>query len=166
MIRRHSLLTLGVVLLIAQPVLADIILPMRCHMGQCGEQKLLEKTLLKKGTNGTLYSVKTAGRSWKWGSEATRDFGNERISYVYCSKTKPAYIFKSESTYYAHLLNPGGGWSGYNHNDYPVYWATCHNFVGPNFFSEEMTARAVQLGYSLKLPQEQIELKNVVEIME
>lgn len=165
MIRRYSLLTLGIVFLIAQPGLADIILPGRCHMGWCSESKLLEKTLLKKGSNGTLYSIKTVGRAWKMGTEPTNDYGNERINYVYCSKTKPAYIFKSESTYIAHLLNPGGGWSGYNQSDYPAYWATCHNFVGPNFFSEEMTARAVQLGYTLKLPQEQIELNNLLEIM-
>ncbi|PSF33891.1 hypothetical protein C7H19_19400 [Aphanothece hegewaldii CCALA 016] len=50
-------------------------------------------------------------------------------------------------------------------DNYPIYWATCHNFIGPDFFSLEMTERARQLGYSLNLPSEQIELKDVLDIL-
>ncbi len=144
---------------------SSIILLDRCHMGQCGDSKFIEKTLLKTSPNGKLYSVKTAYRSWAMGSQPPNSFGKVQVSYVYCSKIKPALIFNSDNTYYAHLLNPGGDWYGYNFSDYPIYWVTCHNFVGPDFFSQEITSRAIKLGYSLDLPSEQVELKNPLEIM-
>lgn len=143
-----------------------LVLPGRCQMGECWDNKFVEKMLLKVGPNGTLFSVKTASRSWQMGSQPPNSFGQAEVSYVYCSRTKPAYIFNHEHTYYAHLLNPGSGdFFGYNQSDYPIYWATCHNFVGPDFFSEEMTSRAIKLGYSLNLSSDQIELNNVLEIM-
>jgi len=100
------------------------------------------------------------------GSQPISRFGRVEVNYVYCSKTRPAYVFSSDGTYYGHLLNPGGAWYGYNKSDYPVYWTTCHNFIGPEFFSEEMTSQAIRLGYPLDLTSEQIELKNVLEIMD
>ena len=100
------------------------------------------------------------------GSQPPNSFGKVEVSYVYCSTIRPAYIFNSDNIDYAHLLNPGGDdWYGYNFSDYPLYWATCHNYVGLDFFSEEITSRAIKLGYSLNLPSEQIELKNPLEIM-
>jgi hypothetical protein len=157
--------------LFTQSVLADIVLPGGCQMGECWEQKLIEKRLIKSGSKGTIYAVKTVVRSGSMDSQAFGSFGEVKLSYVYCSTTKPAIIFDVDfdvdRTYYAHLLNPGSqDWAGYNQSDYPLYWATCHNFVGPDFFSEEMTAKAIKLGYPLNLPQEQIELNNVLEIME
>lgn len=149
----------------SQPVWADVILPGRCHMGECWESKLLRKNVLKKGSNGTLYEIRTASRSWPMDSQPSSNFGEPSVSYVYCSTTKPAYIFKADDTLYAHLLNPGGDYGGIDQSDYPIYWATCHNFVGPDFFSEEMTQRAKKLGYPLDLPSEQIELKDVLDII-
>lgn len=152
-------------LLIEQFALADIILPGSCHMGECYENKLIEKTILRKTANGILYSIRIASRSWPMGTQPNSRFGQMETNYVYCSTTKPAYIFKLDGIYYAHLLNPGGEWFRYNVSDYPIYWSTCHNFVGPDFFSEKMTAKAIKLGYPLNLPSEQIELNNVLEIM-
>uniref|UniRef100_UPI001C62EECC hypothetical protein n=1 Tax=Stenomitos frigidus TaxID=1886765 RepID=UPI001C62EECC len=42
----------------AMPAFADLILPGRCHMGRCWEQKFLKKTLLEKGRDGNLYAIK------------------------------------------------------------------------------------------------------------
>jgi hypothetical protein len=152
--------------ILSQSAQAEIILPGRCHMGYCWENQFLGKTLLRTGNDaGKLYSVKLASRDWEMGTSPSSSYGKPTVSYVYCSTTKPAYIFQADGTYFAHLLNPGGDWFGYNMSDYPIYWATCHNFVGPNFFSEEMTSRAIQLGYPLDLPSEQIELDNVLEIL-
>lgn len=150
----------------AQPVLAEIVLHGRCHMDECWDQKFLGKTLLKSSSDGRLYSVKLAPRSWPMNSSPPSRFGPAETGYVYCSATKPAFIFRADGIYYAHLLNPGGDWYGYNVSDHRVYWTTCHNFVGPDFFSEEMRSRAIQLGYPLNLPSEQIELNNVLEIMD
>lgn len=126
----------------------------------------MEKTLIQSGSSGKLYSVEIATRSWPMGSQPSSPFGSPRTNYVYCSTKKPAYLFNSEGTYYAHLLNPGGDWYGYNMSDYPIYWATCHNLVGPDFFSERMRATARKLGYPLNLPSEQIELTNVLDILD
>lgn len=92
------------------PSKPDIILPGRCHMGECWDNQLLGKILLKTGIDGNFYSVKIASRSWSIDSQPPDDFGQVEISYVYCSRTKPAYIFNSDNTYYTHLLNPGGNW--------------------------------------------------------
>lgn len=50
---------------------------------------------------------------------------------------------------------------------YPIYWATCHNFVGPDFFSEEMRNRATNLGYprNENLEWNQFELTNIRDIL-
>ncbi len=162
------LLTLTITLTIISPILpalADLILPGRCQMGTCWDTKLYRKKLIEKGKDGTLYSVDIATRSWKMGNEAPANFGASYSNYIYCSNTKPAYIFKSQNKYYAHFLNPGGDWYGYNISDYPIYWVTCHNFVGPNFFSKEMKDKAIQLGYPLNLPSEQKELNQVRDIL-
>jgi len=153
------------VLSAAMPAFAELILPGRCHMGRCWEHKFLKKTLLEKGRDGKLYAVELAGRSWPTESKPPATFEPPQTSYVYCSTTRPAYIFEIEGKNYAHLLNPGGDWFGYNVSDYPVYWATCHNVIGPDFFSKAMKSRATQLGYSMNLPSEQLELNNVRDIL-
>ncbi|MBE7383077.1 MAG: hypothetical protein F6J95_016895 [Leptolyngbya sp. SIO1E4] len=160
-----SLATVMTAIFAALPASGELILPGRCHMGICWDQKFLGKALIDQSANGKLYEVELAFRSWPMESEPPNTFETPDTSYVFCSTDRPAYIFESDGTYFAHLLNPGGDWYGYNVSDYPVYWATCHNFVGPNFFSEEMTNRAIQLGYSLDLPSDQIELTNVRDIM-
>lgn len=169
MLTQKLLIVIGSLLaasLLSTAAKADIVLPGRCHMGICSESRLTKKETLRSGPNGTLYSVELAHRSWPMEAEPTEPFREPSISYVYCSTQRPAYLFKVDDIYYAHLLNPGGhDFFGYNMSDYPIYWATCHNFVGPNFFSEQMTANAIRLGYPLNLPQEQIELRNVLEIM-
>lgn len=153
---------------IVSPAIAEIILPGRCHMGICWDRKFIDKDLLKSTNIGKLYAVKTAERSWKMGMMRPNKFKESGISYIYCSNTKPAYVFKNDGVgYIANLLNPGGGdWYGYNLSDYPVYWTACHNIIGPDFLSEEMTAKALKLGYPLNLTSEQIELKTPLEIME
>lgn len=166
MLKRLVSLTIAMTIISqAQPAFGDLILPGNCHMGRCWEQKFFRKTLLEKGGDGTLYSVELATRSWSMEAEPSGLFTPSETGYIYCSTIRPAYIFKSENKYYAHFLNPGGEWYGYNRSDYPVYWATCHNFIGPDFFSEAMKNRAIQLGYPLNLPSEQKELNNVRDIL-
>lgn len=157
--------TLFSVLFIALPASAELILSQWCRQGYCGETKYLGKTLVQQGQNGALYAVELARRSYPMDSTPPATFEPSETSYIYCSTSRPAYIFVADDTIYAHLLNPGGDWYGYNAGDYPIYWATCHNFVGPDFFSPEMTNRAIRLGYPLNLESDQIELNNVLDIM-
>jgi hypothetical protein len=154
---------------IALPAFADIILPGRCpHMGYCWDQKLSKKRLVQKFRFGTLYSIELASRSWKFQSQPPDTFEPSRTSYVYCSTTRPAFIFqldRNPNQYYAHFLNPGGEWYGYNVSSYPVYWETCHQFSAKDFRNDNMRRRALQLGYSLRLKTEQRELNNLRDFL-
>jgi hypothetical protein len=135
-----------------QPAAAEITLPGRCHQGYCYDTIYLGKTLLERGSDGVLYAVETA---IQW-HEGRTDVAKE--SYVYCSTTKPAVIFAVDSTdgpYRASLLNPGERQPiGAFMSSYPVYWATCHNLVGPRFDVSEDRAR--EMGYSMNLQESQI----------
>jgi hypothetical protein len=155
--------------LFTKPSLAEIILPGRCYQGSCHETLFQGKTLLEQGPDGTLYAVEIARRRFRGGSEPTGDFEAVEEIYVYCSTTRPAYIrpeSPGSSSYFAGFLNPGGQPIGASMSVYPIYWATCHNFVGPNFFSDEMRSRAVDLGYPLNLRESQINLSNPREILD
>jgi len=103
-------------------------------------------------------------------SAAKVPFDRPEISYVICSTSKPAYLFRasagSSSNYLAHRLNPDGqSYYGYNMSDYSIYWATCHNLVGPVYFSPMMVTQSIRLGYSGKLIQDQIETNDPLELM-
>lgn len=171
---------LGVMLLaLAGPAagdraLAEAIVPGRCHMGVCGEMRIEAKTPLRSNAIGTLYEVRVAGRSWPMErprpSTDRVPFAEATVSHVLCSTSRPAYIFPAgegfSRNYLAHRLNPDGeSWFGYNRSDYSIYWATCHNLVGPEFFSDAMVTRARQLGYPGNLPQEQIEIDDPMDLM-
>lgn len=151
--------------------LAEIIINGWCRQGECSQIKFLSKTSLRSNQFFTLYSIKTAHRILRWEDrkkETSPKFSSPNISYVFCSTEKPAYIkskTEGENEYTADLLNPGTDASGYNYESYQLYWTTCHNIVGPNFFSEEMTAKAISLGYPLNLISDQIRLQNPLEIM-
>lgn len=153
---------------------AQAIVPGRCHMGSCWEMIITRKTPIRQSEIGTLYEVMIGSREWPMSSARpslnSRPFEKAQTSYVLCSTRRPATIFRASegdtSHYLAHLLNPDGqSYSGYNQGDYSIYWATCHNLVGPNFFSPEMVTRAIQLGYPGNLPQDQIEINHPLDLL-
>lgn len=136
--------------------LADAIVPGRCHMDGCHEMRIDQKTSLRSTAIGTLYEVRVSSRHWPMDrprpSLLAVPFGKPDIDYVLCSTRRPAVIFRApeefQSNYLAHLLNPDGqSWYGYNRSSHSIYWATCHNLVGLDFFMPPMVARAIQLGY-------------------
>jgi hypothetical protein len=169
-----QLLVLGLAIalstLAASTAGADVVVPGRCHMGHCWETKIFRKQPLQQTASGTLYAIETGSRDWSMEqprpSERQLPFQQRDLSYVFCSRLRPSYIFKADGKYYAHLLNPDGkSYYGYNQSDYPIYWATCHNLVGPDFFSERMVTKSIQLGYPGNLPEEQIELNHPTDIL-
>lgn len=162
----YSLSLLLIILGLQVPARAEFLLPQSCRMGQCWETKFISKEILRTGNEGKLYKIHTSQRTWKVQSDPPNTSTPRQAEYVYCSTTKPAFIFPVEGKYIAHLINPGKDWYGYNRPSHIRYWATCHNFVGPDYFNQSMTLNAIRLGYSLKLPSEQIELSNPLEIME
>lgn len=145
---------------------ARSILFTRCHGHYCLEIKSVKKTFLKNGPNGKLYSIKQIRRNYPDGSLTGGKISKGKFredkepSYVYCSTSKPAVISKHNNSYLATILNPGGDVYGYNTESNVLYWNTCHNFVGPDFFSARMSRKAKSLGYPLNLQHGQIELKN------
>lgn len=166
-----SFAVLSTIALTALPASAEIILDVGCYMGGvCYQKRYHGKTFLEQGEDGRLFSVETSTRSIH-NEEGGRvsAFGPRETSYVYCSTTRPTHIFSFDDVdgYTAQFLNPGSPDSEYSfeRGSYPVYWTTCHNLVGPVFFSEAMTRRASNLGYSLRLPINQIDLSNPRDIL-
>ena len=145
---------------------ARSILHKRCHGHYCLEIKSVKKTFLKNGPNGKLYSIKQIRRDYPDGSLTGGKISKGKFredkepSYVYCSTSKPAVITKHEGNYLATTLNPGGFVDSASTESNVLYWNTCHNFVGPDFFSARMTRKAKSLGYPLNLQRSQFELKN------
>lgn len=160
-----SVLTTLSTVVFASPAAAPPVLPGRCHMSICWDRQFLGKTLIQAGPQGELYAVELTFRTWPIVDAPPATFEPPQTSYVHCSTTRPAFIFDSDGVLYAHLLNPGGDdWAGYNMADYPVYWATCHDLFAENIFSAEVTDQAVELGYSLTLPTDQIQLEQPQDI--
>ena len=165
-----ALVTGGIV--VSLPAEATVLLSAGCRMGFCTEVQFLSKRMIRSEPSGKLYEIKTAARSWPLQDNAPNErqvpFSDRSTSYVFCSTQRPAYIFDNpDGGYYAHLLNPDGkSFFGYNQSSYSLYWVTCHNFVGPNFFAPEMEAKATQLGYPGNLPEDQIELTNPADIIQ
>lgn len=137
-----------------------------CHGHYCLEIKSVKKTFLKNGRNGKLYSIKQIRRDYPDGSLTGGKISKGKFredkepSYIYCSTSKPAIIYKGNNSYSATILNPGGFIDSASKVSNVLYWNTCHNFVGPDFFSARMTRKAKSLGYPLNLQGSQIELRN------
>jgi len=151
-------------------VMAEITLPSECRQDTCWQDRLAEKKLLKTNGIGSLYELKVQTRSCEY-RDKCNSFGEASISWVFCSKTRPAYIFRPSETrlkpYIAHLLSPDGeSWFGYNRDSLIIYWAACHNLAGPDYFGPQMVSRAIALGYRYGMNTEQIEINHPLEIME
>ena len=164
-----SLLSVAVPV-VAQPQSGGVkpIVQSGCRQGQCWESQVLGTRLVQKTPRGELYQITVGRRSWAMGGKPPSQFAERSQDYVYCSRTRPAYIFPNPAGggYLAHLLNPGGEAFGYNQNAYPVYWGVCHGIYKQDVFSPAMTQKAKQLGYSLNLTSDQIPLLRVVDILE
>jgi len=162
-----SLLSVAVPV-VAQPQGGKPIVQSGCRQGECWESQVLGTRLAQKTPRGQLYQITVGRRSWPMDGKPPSQFAVRSQDYVYCSRTRPAHIFRNPAGagYLAHLLNPGGEAFGYNQNAYPVYWGVCHGIYNQDVFRPAMTQKAKQLGYPLNLPSEQIALPRVVDILE
>ncbi len=161
--------------LVALPVLAQPqggsgkpIVQSGCQQGQCWESQVLGIHLEQQSPQGKLYRVTMGRRSWPLEGKPPAQFSQRTQDYLYCSRTRPAFIFRNPTGagYLAHLLNPGGEFFGYNQNAYPIYWGVCHGVYNQDVFSPAMTQKAKRLGYSLNLPSDQIALPRLVDFLE
>ncbi|MEN9217308.1 MAG: hypothetical protein Q6K90_08290 [Gloeomargarita sp. HHBFW_bins_162] len=138
-----------------------------CRQGECWESQVLSTQLEQHTPQGKLYRVTVGRRSWPMDGKPPAQFQERTQDYVYCSRTRPAYIFANPGGkgYLAHLLNPGGEYFGYNQSSYPVYWGVCHGVYNQDVFTPAMAQKAKQLGYSLKLSSQQISLNRAADIL-
>lgn len=127
---------------------------------------MLAKRLEQQTRQGQLYRLTMGRRSWMEGSQLPAGFSERTQDYVYCSRTRPAYIFADPGGkgYIAHLLNPGGATFGYNQASHNLYWQVCHG-VNPQR-EPDLARKARQLGYSLQLPSNQITLARPRDILQ
>ncbi len=167
-----SLVVAGGVLPVAAQPQAKGVKPLMvqsgCRQEECWEMQVLGIRLAQKTAQGQLYQITVGRRFWPIEGQPPRQFTERSQDYVYCSRTRPAYIFRDPAGpgYVAHLLNPGGDYFGYNQNSYPVYWGVCHGIANPDVvFSPAMTQKAKQLGYPLNLPSQQIILRRATDIL-
>lgn len=136
-----------------QSAQSELILQGRCHMGFCPEMRFDRKTLLEERGSERLYEIEVTSRVTPMGEEPSRAFAEPRKHYVFCSYSQPRLISLSDAEgYVSTYLNPGGLPSGVDLEAHMLYWTTCHDIVGPDFFSDAMRQRASDLGYPLDLP--------------
>ncbi len=166
--------SLGALISVFSPAHSGLLRPMSCRMDECFESEFIGKTPIKPGNGEVLYEVRQRFRSWSTKnynaprpSLASVPFGPATISFVLCSTRRPAFIFKPSDSpnFIAHRLNPGGDYYGYNRSSYENYWLICHNLVGPDYFTPEMTSRAIALGYPGNLPSDQVNLDHPLDAM-
>lgn len=155
----------------AVPSLAQVLIPGACRMDSCYETILVSKKLMKQNSSGRLFEVQTKSRSWddqayRTGKPSTNNvpFGGQRTEYIHCSTSRPAVAYRNRNDYTVHMLNPDGKTTfGYNQDSYKMYWVVCHNLLNP--VSPATAKRAVELGYSGRLKDDQITVKSPLQLL-
>jgi hypothetical protein len=120
-----------------KPLLGKLV-PARCHMGTCSWFSIEAAEPLGTSSKGQLYAL--AIRWWEsthkdanYDRPAPRTGGEMNISFIFCSKKKPASINRAESgaSWSATPLQPGNhnAVSGAMESAYAVYWAACHGAI-------------------------------------
>lgn len=120
----------------------------RCHMNTCGWFSIDAADLIGASSKGQLYVLAT--RYWESSypdnstdldmARAPREGGEMTISFIFCSKQKPAFIDHSKDgmSWGALLLQPGNSlaMSGVREAQYAMYWAACHNAIVQDVYGE------------------------------
>jgi hypothetical protein len=103
----------------------------KCRMGYCQWLRLENARLIGRSTRGELYEITTR----RWGSGPHAEYkGRVRLkdrgkqtTYVFCSKTTPAYMGVYNGKKEGGRIFPGtGSVAGVSETVYVLYWAACH----------------------------------------
>lgn len=144
---------------------AVIQLPESCRMGSCLRTTVESKEALRSNSFGTLYLVNTSGIQYPAPNDAdpglaaqdyerfVNFYGTDLVSdtsqtYVFCSKELPSVMFESEGSYRVDRLAIFESSFGSNRSSYQQYLATCHNLVGPDYFSLDVYSLLLREGYT------------------
>jgi len=132
--------------------LTNRIVLLRCHMGGCGWYRIDESKLVGRSDKGALYELAVKFWNSKDTGKTTppKKLENEEsdTQFVFCSKVKPALIWKDEGKWVASPLEPGNeaAMAGATESAYAMYWAACHRAAVADVYSGG-TRLARKLGY-------------------
>jgi hypothetical protein len=135
----------------------------RCHMDFCWWFSIEAAQKIGSSSKGDLYAI--ALNSWerrcKYNAKngydmnacGKRSGGEEQISFVFCSKQKPAMmeIDNDSGKWNATLLEPGNSDAiiGATESGYAIYWAACHGVSVKDVYKDgDRLGKA--LGYPFK----------------
>ena len=119
-----------------------------CRQGECSHLSIEESDIVATSPGGNaLFQVRS--KMWTSRNSKKRVLDGESTNYVYCSKQRPAALYKSEGGYRVDFLAPNQdmSYSGANTESYLLYYATCHNIALQG--SLDRAALGKRLGYRL-----------------
>lgn len=137
-----------------------VVVPSRCHMGECVELHYQGKSLVKEVGNEKLYKIEVQTYLSPMGNYEGGEFWPKAASeMVLCSTERPLLVHQESvgDPYNINQLNPGPNPPGYLMEAHMLYWMTCHDEAGPDFFTLAMEEKAQGLGYPLNLTTDQNE---------
>lgn len=131
----------------------------RCHMDECGFFVIDASAPVGTNRNGTLFAI--SYRAWEASYRPTDDEHEydrkpisaskqeNRISFVFCSKTEPANFDFSDGKWSETPLRPGDDDAvfGVNEFSYTFYYAACHGYITKS--ANLPSDLAEKLGYHL-----------------
>ena len=140
---------------------APMLVAGRCHMGECSFTEILNTKTIASREGGALVAAKERSAVVKAPIKdgepqynlvkPPKFLGIVKLSYAFCSRDLPTFVFYSDKKFYVHVLNVGDptGVSGYNTDSHLLYWAICHEKVlrADELSSEALAAEAKKLGY-------------------
>lgn len=141
-----------------------------CHMMECSWSKPVANVAVRSTPAGTLRKV-TAVR----GTSVHRDEPPSRyhasiridwdkaasVTYVLCSRSQPAFAFRSGKRWIAHALDLFG-LGGYNRASAVGYMRACH---GVDYDREDIDKVIRGLGYRPGTPSEQVEIARPEQLL-
>lgn len=163
---KNTLCSVSLLFLFSHQVFASTQIEGRCYQGICFDFSVGTKKLIKKTKLGSLYEVNIQTFQYSY-NQPERQLVNSGSQYALCSTKKPAIIFPSydKKNYIVHLLNPGVSYVGYNLDSYKLYWFICHDLVNRDLFGDKIKPYARRLGYNGQLKEEQISVKNPLQML-
>jgi hypothetical protein len=152
-------------------------------MGTCWTTTIDHKEALRTSSLGTLYLVNQSTDTYpddsgppEVAAQEYRSFvdfyGTDFVSetsqsYVFCSRYIPSVLFEADDEHIVHRLAIFESPFGYNRGSYQTYLATCHNLVGPDYFSLNVYALLLKEGYitDYVAQSEQFSVSSPVDVM-
>lgn len=142
-----------------------------CRMMECSWSKPVSNVAVRSTAAGTLRKIVArrgtslhrdgdppadpATARIEWGKAAT-------VSYAFCSRSRPAFAFRSGKRWIAHALDPFS-LGGYNRASAVEYMRACH---GLDFDRDDIEPAMRDLGYRPGTRSEQVEIARPEQLLD